>query len=102
MWYVREGDELLIVTGVGSQKHRNMERDARVGVVVDRRERPYRALMIQGRAMSDATTAADLRPRLAERYLSTEDAATFLVSRRDVPGAVFRIAPESIQEYGTS
>jgi len=101
MWYVRDGDELLIITGVQSQKHRNMDRDDRVGVVIDRRERPYRAVMIQGRAIPDATTAAALRARLAERYLSSDDAAAFLESRRDIPGAVFRISPDSIQEYGT-
>ncbi len=101
MWYVRDEDDLLIVTGLGSQKHRNLERDARVGVVVDRRQRPYFALMIQGRAVADPMEVAELRSRFADRYLSADEAETFLESRRGVPGAVYRIVAEAIREYGT-
>ena len=101
MWYVRDGGDLLIVTGLGSQKQRNLERDTRVGVVVDRRQRPYYAVMIQGRAVPDAATIAEVRSRLAGRYLPAEDVAAFLSSRRDIPGAVFRIVPETVLEYGT-
>jgi len=101
MWYVRDGDDLLIVTGLGSQKQRNLERDSRLGIVVDRRDRPYYALMIQGRARPDATAAAEVRSRLAGRYLPADSAVAFLESQRDTPGAVFRIVAETVCEYGT-
>ena len=101
MWYVPDGDDLLVLTGLGSQKHRNLERDARVGVVVDRRRRPYYAVMIQGVAEIDEMDVAVVRSHLADRYLSTEEVAAFLESRRDVAGVVFRIVVETIREYGT-
>lgn len=101
MWYALDGEDILMVTGVGSQKRRNMERDPRVAVVVDGRVRPYFAVMVRGTASLDPMPAGDLREVLAGRYLDPESAASFLAGRREIPGAVFRITPGSIAEYGT-
>jgi len=101
MWYSIDGDDILMVSGVGSQKLRNIERDPRVAVVVDGRVRPYFALMIRGTATPDPMAAGDLRQILAGRYLDSKSAAAFVTSRRDAPGAVFRIIAERIAEYGT-
>ena len=100
MWYSRDGDDLLIVTGSGSRKHHNLIRDGRVGVVVDRRQLPYYALMIQGRAEADVTGVADVRSQLAKRYLSADEATAFLKSRRDAPSVVYRIIAAKVSEYG--
>lgn len=100
MWYVADGNDMLIVTGAGSQKRHNMDRDPRVGVVVDRRRRPYYALMIEGRAEPDETAVAELRARIASRYLPTKDVAAYLESRRDRPTVAFRIVPGKVLEYG--
>lgn len=101
MWYVVDGDHLLMVTGVGSQKLRNVERDPRVGVVIDRRRRPYYAVMIEGRAAADDMPAGEVRVRFADRYLEPEDAPAYLESRRELPGAVLRIVPKRVLEYGS-
>ncbi len=101
MWYVRDGDTLLMLTGVDSQKQRNMERDRRVSVVVDTKQRPYYALMIGGVVEFDDTPVTEIRGRFAERYLTSTDAAAFLESRRGVPATVFRVLPENLVEYGS-
>lgn len=45
MWYVREGDDLLLSTPAGSLKHRHLEHDRRLSVCV---EDAFRYLTLSG------------------------------------------------------
>ena len=100
MWFLRDDDRLLMVTGAGSQKQRNMERDPRVAVVVDQRDQPYYALTIRGHSRVDPMALAAVRTSLAERYLVGDARKKYLDTRLDLPGALFAISPERILEYG--
>ena len=100
MWFLRDDDRLLMVTGAGSQKQRNMERDPRVAVVVDQRNQPYYALTIRGHSRVDPMPLAAVRTSLAERYLVGDARKKYLDTRLHLPGALFAIEPERILEYG--
>jgi PPOX class probable F420-dependent enzyme len=71
MWYVLDGDEILMNTAVGRIKDSNLRRDARVSVCV---EDGYTFVTLTGtaRLIEDQPTAqADIR-RLAIRYHGLE------------------------------
>ena len=100
MWFLRDDDRLLMLTGAGSQKQRNMERDPRVAVVVDHRDQPYYALTIRGHSRVDPMPLAAVRTSLAERYLVGDRRKQYLDTRLHLPGALFAIEPERTLEYG--
>jgi len=73
MWYLLEGDEIVFNTTPSRLKHRNLQRDPRVSVMVSD---GYRYVRIDGsaRAIDDRGTGqADIR-RLAVRYEGEESA----------------------------
>ena len=69
VWYLYEDQELLVSTGTGSQKHRNVQRNPNVTLVVERREPPYYVVTIQGEAEIGPPLSDDKRLALAIRYL---------------------------------
>ncbi|MCH7802338.1 MAG: pyridoxamine 5'-phosphate oxidase family protein, partial [Chloroflexi bacterium] len=50
IWYLYEDGHFLISASRGSQKVRNVERQGEATLVVDRRDLPYYAVMVRGRA----------------------------------------------------
>ena len=73
MWYLLDGDEIVFNTRAGRAKHTNLDRDARVSLLVYG-EDGYRYIRIDGkvRAVTDPPTAqTDIR-RLASRYYEDE------------------------------
>ncbi len=100
MWFLRDDDRLLMITGAGSQKQRNIDRDPRVAVVVDHRNRPYYAITVRGSAQADPTPLAEVRTALAQRYLAGDARQKYLDTRLNLPGALFSIHPDRILEYG--
>ena len=73
MWYLLEGDEIVMNTKVGRVKERNMRRDPRISVCF---EDGYNYITISGRVEmidSPQTAQADIA-RLATRYHGAEKA----------------------------
>jgi PPOX class probable F420-dependent enzyme len=71
MWYLLEGDDIVVNSAQGRIKDRNLEADPRISVLV---EDAYRWIRVDGRARieHDQTIAhADIR-RLAARYYENE------------------------------
>jgi PPOX class probable F420-dependent enzyme len=71
MWYVLDGDEILMNTAVGRVKDSNLRRDQRISICI---EDGYSFVTLTGtaRLIDDQTTAqADIR-RLAIRYHGAE------------------------------
>jgi PPOX class probable F420-dependent enzyme len=67
MWYLLDGDEIIVNSALGRKKDRNLAEDPRMSVIV---EDGYRWLRVDGTARIDhdqATAQADIR-RLASRY----------------------------------
>ena len=99
VWYLYEDGTCIILTGRGSQKHRNIERHPDVTLVVDRRELPYYAVMIQGMAEIDSAPSPELRLRLATRYLGAERGAAYTARQRDSDSVAIRVRPQKMVEY---
>ncbi len=74
MWYLLDGDEVLLNTRAGRQKHRNLERDPRASLVVYDTGDPYRFVRIDGsvRTIDERATAQDDIRRIALRYYRDE------------------------------
>ncbi|HEV8536810.1 MAG TPA: PPOX class F420-dependent oxidoreductase [Candidatus Limnocylindria bacterium] len=71
MWYVLDGDEIVLNSAQGRLKDRNLAADPRISVMVPE---GYRFVRIDGRAKIDhdqARAHADIR-RLADRYYGDE------------------------------
>jgi PPOX class probable F420-dependent enzyme len=74
MWYLIEGDQVLVNSAQGRLKDRNLAADPRISVMV---ADGYRFVRVDGRVRIDhdqETTQADIR-RLAIRYLGDEGKA---------------------------
>ena len=71
MWYLIDGDDIVVNSAQGRLKDRNLARDARMSIVI---EDEYRWIRIDGRALIEhdqAVAHADIR-RLAARYYGDE------------------------------
>lgn len=102
MWYAMDGSDLMMVTGRGSRKHRNLEARSNATVVIDRRERPYYAVMIRCTAEISDDGVDLVRSKLAARYLVEPDLSTYLDSRRGRDAVVLRLKPHSVAVYGSN
>jgi PPOX class probable F420-dependent enzyme len=69
VWYLYDEGVFRISTGEGSQKHRNIAANPNISLVIDMRELPYYAVMVQGTAEIGPAFSDEDRLRLAVRYL---------------------------------
>jgi PPOX class probable F420-dependent enzyme len=99
IWYLYDDGEIIIATGEGSQKHRNVENNPEVTLVVDRRTVPYFAVMVHGRAEIGPALAPEDLKRLATRYLGEELAARYLARAPEGGSLTLRIRPRKIIRY---
>jgi PPOX class probable F420-dependent enzyme len=87
VWYLYDDGEFTMSTGRGSKKHRNLQENPSVTLVVDRRTLPYFAVMVHGTARLEGALTPDQRLRLAVRYLGEERGRAY-VERTSAEGAV--------------
>ena len=64
IWYLYDDGVFIISTGRGSQKHRNVEANPEVTLVIDERVVPYYAVMARGSAEIGPAFSAEDRLRL--------------------------------------
>src|SRR3970040_1483991 len=72
IWYLYDDGVFVMSTGRGSQKHRNIEANPEVTLVVDRRTLPYYAVMGRGAVEIGPALSGDDRLRIVRRYLNEE------------------------------
>ncbi len=75
MWYLLEGDDLLLSTPHGSLKHRHLQRDPRLSVCV---EDGFRYVTVSGRVtlVEEPAAARALYSRVGTRYRDAMTRAT--------------------------
>jgi PPOX class probable F420-dependent enzyme len=96
VWFVLDGEQLVLTTGGESVKGRNLRRDPRVAVVVDDETPPFAFVHIRGRATLSEDPGELLRytTEIGGRYMGAERAGEF-GRRNAVPGELLvRITPE--------
>ena len=99
VWYLYDKGEIVISTGRGSQKHKNIAANAQVSVVVDRRTLPYFALMIHGAAEIGPPLSPEDRLRLAVRYLGEELGRRYVDRTTGEDAVTIRLRPRKIIEF---
>ncbi len=93
IWYLYEDGVLIMSTGRGSQKHRNVEARPDVTLVVDRRSLPYYAVMAQGKAEIGPRLSDEARLRMATRYLGEELARAYIARVSGEDSVTIRLRP---------
>ncbi len=99
IWYLYEDGVLIMSTGRGSQKHRNVEERPEITLVVDRRSLPYYAVMAQGRAEIGPRLVDEERRRMATRYLGEELARAYLERVSGEGSVTIRLRPRKLIEF---
>ena len=100
VWYLYEDGEFIVTTDRGSQKHRNVEANREVCLVIDKRTVPYYAVMVHGRAEVQPGVSEELRLGTAVRYLGEELGRAY-VARTSVweDSVTIRLRPRKVIEY---
>ena len=99
VWYLYEDRELIVSTGTGSQKHRNVERNPAVTLVVERRETPYYVVTVQAEAEIGPPLSDDKRLALAVRYLGERRGQAYAERTRGSDSITLRIRPDKVMEF---
>lgn len=99
VWYLYDDGGIIISTGRGSQKHRNIAANPEISVVVDSRTLPYYALMVQGAAEIGPPLGHADRLRLATRYLGEDLGRRYVESTPGEDAITIRLRPRKIIEF---
>ncbi len=99
MWYLLEGDTILMNTKAGRLKERNLRRDPRISICV---EDGYNYITISGKVelIDDVEIAQRDIHRLATRYHGEEQAAKQMAEQFSrEPRVTLRLKCEHVHEY---
>lgn len=99
IWYVYKDGAVLMSTGRGSQKHRNIEAHPEVTLVVDKRTLPYYAVMVQGTAEIGDPLSEEVRREIAVRYLGEELARAYMARVGVGDSVSIRLRPRKLIEF---
>jgi PPOX class probable F420-dependent enzyme len=99
IWYLYEGGVFLMSTGRGSQKHRDLERNPNVTLVIDRRTLPYYAVMVRGTVEIGPALDPATRRRIAGRYLTEAQLEAYMARASDGESVSIRLNPRKLIEY---
>lgn len=92
MWYEYADGQFLMTTARHRRKVKNILRDDRVSLCIEHRSRPYKAVVVQGRATVTEENEEQVMRRIFRRYIDREEADR-LVDARD-PQVVITVTPE--------
>ncbi|NYV74190.1 PPOX class F420-dependent oxidoreductase [Streptomyces sp. UH6] len=87
VWFVLDGDEVVLTTGAETVKGRNLARDSRVALCVDDERPPFSfvSLTCRARLDEDLDQVRHWATRIAARYMGEERAGQY-GARNAVPG----------------
>ncbi|WP_445526845.1 PPOX class F420-dependent oxidoreductase [Streptomyces cyslabdanicus] len=96
VWAKRDGDDVLVSTTVDRRKKKNLDRDARVSVVVQDPRSPYEYAEIRGTAETTTTGAPQLIDELSLKYTGKKYAEFNPSSAQDAERVVVRVRPRKV------
>ena len=99
IWYLYKDGEFVMSTNRGSQKHRDLERNPNVTLVVDRRTLPYYAVMARGAVEIGPGLDVATRRRIAGRYLTEAQLEAYMARASDGESVSIRLRPRKFIEY---
>ncbi|MEU3501346.1 PPOX class F420-dependent oxidoreductase [Streptomyces hundungensis] len=96
VWVKRDGNDVLISTTVGRRKEKNLRRDPRVSVLLQRFDSPYEYAEIRGTAELTTEGGQELIDELSMKYSGKKYREFNPASVDDAPRVVVRITPRKI------
>lgn len=99
IWYVYDDGVFIMSTGRGSQKHRNIEANPEVTLVIDQRTLPYYALMARGAVKIGPPLSSDDRLRIVRRYLNEEQTTRYMERMSGQDSVSLRLKPRKMIEF---
>ena len=99
IWYLYENGEFVMLAGRDSQKARNIERNGTATLVIDRRELPYHAAMVRGRAVVGPRPSDEQRLRIAVRYLGEDRGRAYHAARTGDGSVTITLHPDAVVEF---
>lgn len=97
VWVAHEGDDLLVSTVEGRRKHRNMQRDPRVTVLLSPSDRPWLYVEVRGTATMTREGGRELIESLSRKY--TDDERYSFDDGTHNIRVLVRITPYKVIEY---
>ena len=94
-----DGDDIVLSVGRGGQKHRNLERNPEVTLVIDSRKVPYYALMVAGRIEIGPSLTDEQRLALATRYLGEEIGKRYVEMTAGDDSVSLRLKERKVMEF---
>ena len=99
IWYVYQ-DGIFVMSASGtSQKVKNIERTGNATLIIDRRETPYHAAMIRGRAQIGPAPDDEWRLKLAIRYLGDKRGNAYVSQGSSNNSVTITLHPDDVIEY---
>jgi PPOX class probable F420-dependent enzyme len=98
IWFVLDGEDVILTTGEDSVKGRSLRRDPRVCLCVDDQEPPFSFVVIEGEAAlsEDLDELRKWSEVIGGRYMGADRGAEF-GARNGVPGELLvRIRPSRV------
>jgi PPOX class probable F420-dependent enzyme len=98
IWFVLDGDDVVLMTGARTRKGRNLRRDPRVSLVVDDERPPFAWARVEGLAelSDDLEEMLPWSTRIAGRYMGEDRAQAFGRRNAVVGELLVRIRPRRI------
>jgi PPOX class probable F420-dependent enzyme len=95
LWVAVEGEYVVVNTGAGRRKERNVRRDPRVALAMVTRDDPYSWIEIRGRVVEfvEGDAAEESFFEMATKYLGRREYATLTPGE---PRVLLRIEPTTI------
>jgi PPOX class probable F420-dependent enzyme len=96
VWVGLEGGRIAFLTGPGSRKARNLDRDPRLAISITARDQPHRMAQVRGRVAErlEGDAAWEVIDRISHKYIGQpysvrEDRVVFLVEPERAWGVTF-------------
>jgi PPOX class probable F420-dependent enzyme len=99
VWYFYEDGVFTISTDRNSRKHKNIVANANIALTIDKRDLPYFAVMVRGRAELGPMFSPEERLRLAIRYLGEERGRRYVEHTKSEDSITIRLRPAKVIEY---
>ncbi|MFE7210903.1 PPOX class F420-dependent oxidoreductase [Streptomyces sp. NPDC001698] len=96
VWAKRDGEDVLVSTTVDRRKKKNLDRDARVSVVVQDPDSPYEYAEIRGTAELTTAGGRQLIDELSLKYTGKKYAEFNPSSAQDAERVIVRIRPRKV------
>jgi PPOX class probable F420-dependent enzyme len=100
VWYFYKGGVFEIITGRGSQKHRNVLRSGRASLCIDERDGRFRSVTAEGPVQVRDVVTKDERYRLYLRYRGEEEARQITASDEESQMVMLVLTPERWFTFG--